>query len=440
MAGAIPLGAAYRRGEDDPVRALERCLAAAGRGWGDRALMALVPSARAGAEAARARFHDGGPRGPLDGVPVVVKDCIDVAGLPTTDGTRVKHEPAAKDAEVVRRLREAGAVVFAKTNMHELGIQPTGVNPHHGTPRNPWAQDRIPGGSSAGSAVAVASGIAPLAIGTDAGGSIRVPAALNGLVGLKPTFGGVPNEGVTALTVDLDATGPIGWTVEDVAAAFEVISGRALERDAEPGRAAVLSDFFEGAEPEVVGAVRGAIAEAFGSPEEARTPACCWAAQIEFVIVPEQAFRLWARLLEEHGPELGADSRVILEVARVMPEQFRRRAQEGRARMREEMGRLLERFDVLLAPAVGSLAPILHPAAGKYGELSTYSIARLAGVTFPANLCGLPACVVPSFREGLPKGVQIIGRPGEEARVLAAARAVEAKYGPRRPPRWHGEP
>src|SRR5207302_8418912 len=213
-------------GSDDPVRALERALAAAERGTDDRAVRGRVPGAPTEAETARQRFARGAPLGPLDGVPIVVKDSMNVKGLPSTDGTSFQTEPAESDAEVVSRLRAAGAIIFAKTNMHEFGIQPTGVNPHHGTPVNPWDPSRIPGGSSSGSAVAVASGIAPIALGSDAGGSIRVPAAINGLVGLKPTFGAVPQEGVAGLTFDLDHSGPIAWTVEDATDVFEVISAR----------------------------------------------------------------------------------------------------------------------------------------------------------------------------------------------------------------------
>src|SRR5258708_2452622 len=142
-----------------------------------------------GAEAGAGGFQRGRRLSPLDGVPVAVKDCMDVLGLPSTNGTRFLTEPRPADAPLVRRLRASGAVIFAKTNMHEFGIQPTGVNPWHGTPVNPWDPSLIPGGSSSGRAVAGASGIAPGALGRDAGGSIPIPATINGLGGLKATFG-----------------------------------------------------------------------------------------------------------------------------------------------------------------------------------------------------------------------------------------------------------
>lgn len=437
--GVAELTRAFAAGTDDPVRALQRCLTAAERGKADRALISLVPGAQADAEASRARHQQRAARGPLDGVPVVVKDCIDVAGMASTNGTKFLTAPVAEDSAVVKRLREAGAVVFAKANMHEFGIQPTGVNPHHGTPVNPWMPDRIPGGSSSGSAVSVATGIAPVAIGTDAGGSVRVPAALNGLVGLKPTFGAVPDAGIARLTEDLDHAGPIAWTVEDATTLFEVLAARKVDRGAQVHSAAVLADFFVGAEERVVSTVRDAISRVFGTGlPEVRTPATAWSAQLEFVLVGMQSANLIGPLLRDHGHEMGPDARFILQVTGAMPEVYRQRAIKGRAKVRAEFAALFEKHDVLLAPAVGSIAPELDAVSRKTGVLDTATMAKLAAVTFPANLAGLPCCAVPCFRDDTPVSLQIIGKPGDEDTVLAAAREVEQVFGARRPPRWHG--
>jgi aspartyl-tRNA(Asn)/glutamyl-tRNA(Gln) amidotransferase subunit A len=435
--GAAPLAKAFREGSDDPLRALERALAAADRGKDDTAILWRVPAASAEAEAAHQRFERGAPLGPLDGVPVAVKDCMDVSGLPSTNGTCFLLEPAARDAPLVARLRAAGAVIFAKTAMHEFGIQPTGVNPHWGTPVNPWDPERIPGGSSSGSAVAVATGIAPVALGSDAGGSIRVPATVNGLVGLKPTFAAVPQEGVAGLTLDLDQCGPIAWTVEDATGVFEVIAARAVDRRARVGSAALLADLFENAEDAAVMAVTAAVAEVFGVLEEVRTPLCAWATPVEFIIVGTDAQKTCATHLRKHAREIAPDTRMILRLGAGLSAD-RARADAVRAGMRRELDALLAKYDVLLGPAIGCFAPRIHPLARVSGELDTAKIARLAAVAFVASLTGHPSCVVPCVRDGLPMGVQIIGRHGDESRVLAAARAFEQKFGPRKPPRWHG--
>lgn len=437
-AGVAALAAAFRDGSDDPVRALDRALLAADRGKDDKAILWRVPTARAAAEAAKSRLSRGQPLSPLDGICVAVKDCIDVEGLPSTNGTRFLIEPMAHDAPLVQRLRAAGAVVFAKTNMHEFGIQPTGVNPWHGTPVNPWDPRRIPGGSSSGSAVAVASGIAPVALGSDAGGSIRVPAAINGLVGLKPTYGAVPQEGVAGLTLDLDHVGPLAWTVEDATLVFEVIAARAVDRAAEVRSAALLTDFFTGGEPGAMQAARDAAREVFGELPSAATPLCAWSTAVEFVIVGTDAQKTCGPYLRDHAGRIAPDTRMILHLGRGLPPSDRKRADEVRIGMRRELDALLGKYHVLVGPAIGCFAPKLHPAAQACGELDTATMALLAAVSFVTNLTGHPCCVVPCVREGLPMGLQIIGRHGDEARVLAAARNVERAFGPRRPGRWHG--
>jgi len=432
------LAAAFRGGQDDPVAALERSLAAARRAEADQVIRCLVPGAMERAQASALRHRNRAPLGPLDGLPMVVKDCIDIRGLPTTNGTRLPVPAAERNATIVDRLEAAGAIIFAKANMHELGIQPTGVNPHHGTPVNPWDGARIPGGSSSGSAVSVATGIAAAAIGTDAGGSIRVPPALNGLVGLKPTYEAVPSDGIAKLTYDLDHVGPICWSADDCAALFEVIAARSLDRSVSPGKLALVADLFEGADAEVASAVRAAARECFGELPEVKAPATAWASAIEFVIVGEQSSQIAKWMLDQHPQLLGPDTRTILRLGGALPASDRQRAGRARQALVAELDRHLQSYDLLLGPTTGIHAPPLHPLAKLHGELDTRTMARLASQTFPANLSGMPACTVPCVREGLPLGLQIIGRRGDEARVLAAARVVESKFPSRRPPRWHG--
>src|SRR5260370_22706689 len=218
-------------------------------------------------------------------------------------------------------------------------------------------------------AVAVASGIAPVALGSDAGGSIRVPATINGMVGLKPTVGAVPQEGVAGLTLDLDHSGPLAWTVSDATDVFEVIAARAVDRNAQVRSAALVSDFFEGAEEGVVSAVSAAVAEVFGALEEVRTPLCAWATAVEFVIVGTDAQKTCAPHLREHAAEIAPDTRMILRLGAGLPASDPAPAHPVRIGMRREVDALLEKYEVLLRAAIGRLAPLIHPAARKYGQL-----------------------------------------------------------------------
>ena len=169
-----------------------------------------------------------------------------------------------------------------------------------------------------------------------------------------------------------------------------------------------------------------------------KTPLCAWATAVEFVIVGTDAQKTTAPHLRDHAREIAPDTRMILQLGAGLRASDREKADKVRTGMRRELDALLEKYDVLAGPAIGCFAPELNPGAEKYGELDTAKIAQLAAVTFVTNLTGHPCCVVPCVRDGLPMGMQIIGRHGDEARVLAAARKVESVFGPRKPPRWHG--
>jgi aspartyl-tRNA(Asn)/glutamyl-tRNA(Gln) amidotransferase subunit A len=199
------------------------------KGEGARTCLSVyADAARGAADAADARQNRGASLGPLDGVIVSIKDLFDVAGEPTRAGSKILAEeapPAAADAPVVQRLRRAGAVIVAKTNMSEFAFSGIGANPHFGTPGNPHDRQRAPGGSSAGAPVAVADGMCEISIGTDTGGSVRVPAALCGLVGFKPSRQRVPTEGAFPLSKTLDSIGPIACSVADCAKADAIMAG-----------------------------------------------------------------------------------------------------------------------------------------------------------------------------------------------------------------------
>src|SRR5215217_1971059 len=197
-------------------------------GEGARACLTVyTETARATADAADARAKSGNSLGPLDGVIVSIKDLFDVAGEPTRAGSRILADapPAKTDAPVVRRLRAAGAIIVAKTNMSEFAFTIVGMNPHYGTPGNPADRTRVPGGSSSGAGVAAVDGMCEIAIGSDTGGSVRVPAALCGIVGFKPSQWRVPTEGAFPLSYSLDSIGPLARSVEDCAKADAVMAG-----------------------------------------------------------------------------------------------------------------------------------------------------------------------------------------------------------------------
>ena len=224
------LHAAYRAGQADPVAVTAQCLARAGAAEPGLFTCLLPARAQAQAQASRARWQAGQPLGPLDGVPVVWKDLFDVAGTPTTAASALRRHapPATQDAAAVAALAAAGAISIGKTGLTEFAYSGLGLNPHFGTPRNRHSHDghRAPGGSSSGSAVAVDAGMALIGMGTDTGGSVRIPAAFNGLVGFKPAIGQVDSSGVFPLSATLDVIGPMARTVQDCAWTYHALLGR----------------------------------------------------------------------------------------------------------------------------------------------------------------------------------------------------------------------
>ena len=236
-------------------------------------LTVLHDAALAAARTAEQEIGGGNYRGPLHGIPVALKDLVMTRGVRTTCGSRIlKDWVPETDATVAARLAAAGAVLLGKLNMHEFAYGPTGVNPHYGTPSNPWGADRMPGGSSSGSGAAVAAGLCAGALGTDTGGSIRIPASLCGIVGLKPTYGRVSRAGVVPLAWSLDHIGPMTRTVADAALLLQALAGH---DPADPSTAAVpVPDYRRGLDGDPrtlrVGVVRGAVLRAAGPGGPAR--------------------------------------------------------------------------------------------------------------------------------------------------------------------------
>lgn len=419
-------------------------------------VLRLDDEALAAARAAEAEIAAGHYRGPLHGLPVAIKDNIAVAGTVTAAGTRfLADHLTPEDAECVRRLRAAGALVVGKTNLHELALGSTTINPHYGATRNPWRTDCIPGGSSGGSAAAVAAGQVPLALGTDSAGSIRMPAAVCGIVGLKPTHGRVSLRGLVAsLTVTTDHIGPMTRTVADAALLLEALAGydpqdpfsrdrpvpsyrEALGRDLRGVRVGVPTDyFFDLLDREVEAAVRAAVRELERL-----------GATLVEVALPDLEAMMEARVgfsgeglafvtpyLRAHPEQFSPELRHRLYASHFILARDYARANRVRRLVQERFAAALRAADLLAAPATPVPAWPLEAhtvtahdyRTGQDVTLPTTHI--LLRLTAPSNLTGLPAVTVPCgfTAGGLPIGLQLIGRPWDEAGVLAAAHAYEA--------------
>jgi aspartyl-tRNA(Asn)/glutamyl-tRNA(Gln) amidotransferase subunit A len=430
MRTAAEMARSVRDGEVSPVELVEDAVRRA-EGWqpainafsqlhGDQALEEAGALGRTG--------------GPLHGVPVAVKDLFDVAGWETTgccEGYR--GQVASADAEAVRRLRAAGAVVIGKTNQHELAAGATNQISTCGPTWNPWDPSRMSGGSSGGSGAAVGAGIVPLALGTDTGGSIRIPASWCGTVGLKTTLGAVPLDGVMPLSPSMDTVGALTLSVRDAALGLAVLAGTAVTSPRPRHGLAVGVPggiFEEAALPEVLAARDGAV------DALARSGAAVVEGVGELRYDPETWARLaWSELFQAHGELLESEgsvhpwTRAFLERGRDEGEASRRRGLREAEQIRVGFERMLERADVLVAPVTPtpSLGVEVREVTLGDGRALDIRAGAISLLTRPANLAGLPALSVPAARydHGLPVGVQLIGRRGEEAALLDAAMVIE---------------
>ena len=405
----------------------------------------LADTARQAAKRAETQASSA-PRGPLFGVPVSIKDLIAVADAPLTFGSRsMAGNVARNDAVAVERLRRAGAIIIGKTTTSEFGCKAVGESPLTGSTRNPWNLSKTAGGSSAGAAASVAAGVTPVAIGTDGGGSIRIPAALTGLFGVKAQFGRVPVFPVAA-TPTLAHVCPIGRDVRDVAMLLGVLAGfderdphsvrdsfpdwlRACERDTRHLKVAWSPSFgYANPDPEVrevaEAAVRaiagmGCVVEEIDAPFD--DPADLWTAEFYAGV----GTRLETALHEQRAL-LDPDVATIVERALAQPAQAYCRAQHRRYDFRERVRAFFERFDLLLSPTL--------PVAGVDAGVSVprgiagRNIVTWVCYTYPFNLTGQPAASIPAgfTRDGLPVGLQIVSRAYREDDLFSIAAALEA--------------
>jgi aspartyl-tRNA(Asn)/glutamyl-tRNA(Gln) amidotransferase subunit A len=375
------------------------------------------------------------------GVPVSVKDLYDTKGIRTTAGSKLYADrvPAA-DAAAVERLNSAGFEIVGKTNLHEFAYGVTTINPHFGTARNPWNLECIAGGSSGGSAVATALGMGLASLGSDTGGSIRIPASLCGVVGLKPTYGLVSVRGMVPLSWSLDHAGPIAKTVEDTAILLGIVSGsddryeKALKEDVSDLRIGVPRKYFyEQLEPPVADATRKALAtfERLGARiADIDLPSTSFHRGVWLQIASPEAYSYHENNLGKHFDKYGPDVRARLEAGRALLSIDYVRAQRARTIMKEECERVFASTDVIITPTLPIPAP-------RIDNLDKAAVAALGRFTRFFNIVGLPAISVPCgfTKEGLPVGMQIAGKAFDDATVLRAAHAYEqdAKWFERRP-------
>lgn len=378
----------------------------------------------------------GRPPGPLAGVPVAVKDLIDIADVPTTAGAHRRfHVTARADATVVTRLRMAGAIIVGKTGLHEFAYGVTNINPHTGPVRNPWDQSRIPGGSSGGSAAAVAAGLSAAALGSDTGGSIRIPASLCGVTGLKPTFGLVPVTGVVPLAWTLDHIGPLTRTVSDAGLLLSVLAQMPQVAHIDGGigglRVGVPRAFFwEGLNADVEAACRDAVAALVArgvAVSDVVVPHAADAGAAVALILGAEAAAVHEPRLREHGELYGEDVRVRLDRGLFLAAADYLLAQRARSFLAREYVQALTGVDVLVTPTtIAPAAPIAEdtPAGAAASLAMSLHYTRF---TNPFNLTGLPALSVPCgfTKQGLPIGLQIVGRPFDEATVLRVGQAFQ---------------
>lgn len=435
------LAVALRKGQTTAVALLEECLdRIATRDLELNAFVTvLAESARTRASEADRELARGHDLGALHGIPISVKDIIDLKGVPTTAASHVRSgHRATADALVLAQLRARGAVFVGKCNLHEFAFGTTGEDSAFGPTRNPIDPGRIPGGSSSGSAVSVAAGMAVISVGTDTGGSIRIPAAACGVVGLKPTFGEISFQGVVPLGATLDHVGPIGLTVGDVALAYEVMADRHLDTrvSSMPNtptsmRLGLLRDYFlDVLDEDVRRAFENTIdrlGRAGHEIHEVQIPHAESIASIYRHTVLYEALQVHARTLKTQPQDYTAGVRDRLKAGLQMTADTYHEAQRQRTLLVQEVDAAIKGCHALVLPTLPIQAPTLGTTRLRVGE-ATYDLRELTlRLTQLFDLSGHPAITVPcgETRQGLPCGAQLVGDRGCTRELLAVASRCE---------------
>ena len=389
----------------------------------------LADRARSRAGAVDAIVAGGGDPGPLAGVPFGVKDLFDVAGLPTTAGAGMRRDaaPATEDAEAVCRLEAAGGVLVATLNMDEYAYGFATVNATFGTTRNPHDPQRLAGGSSGGSAAAVAAGLLPLTLGSDTNGSIRVPAALCGIFGLRPTHGALPLGGAFPFVDRLDVIGPFTRSARELDIAWRALGGLAASANPAPRIARLDGWFMTNVEPGFATALDALDAYLGGLPRVA-LPDVARARSASFLITAAEGGARHLPELKARALEFDPATRDRLIAGALQPAATYAAALEFADRFRSRVEALFTDHDVLIAPAVGGVAPRIDAATIEVDGKQVPARANLGLFTQPLSLAGMPILAAPLRWSGaLPVGVQLVGRWGDEATLLALAERLESE-------------
>jgi aspartyl-tRNA(Asn)/glutamyl-tRNA(Gln) amidotransferase subunit A len=405
-------------------------------GEGERTFLTIYPeAARKGADAADRRARDGTTLGPLDGMIVSIKDLFDVAGEVTRAGSVVlaDAQPASTDAPVVQRLREAGAVIVGKTNMSEFAFTGVGANPHYGTPGNPADRTSVPGGSSSGAAVAVADGMCEISIGTDTGGSTRIPAALCGVVGYKPTKSRVTTEGAFPLSPTLDSVGPIARTVETCAIVDAVLAGEkpwALQPIVLQGLTLAIPQGMPLGEPD------DTVAAQFDAATGRLGRAGVRWSDVDFSLLDDmarvqstatiatvEAWRIHRERIAARGADYDPIVRSRIETGSRVSDADYANMLKDRGKLVKAMDLALAEFDALVLPTTPIVAPTMAAVSTEKGFNRANRL--LLRNTAIANFFDLCAISLPMPGADLPTGLMLFARRGQDRRLFGIAAAVE---------------
>lgn len=380
------------------------------------------------AQAVDARLARKEPLPPLAGVPFGVKDLFDIKGHVTTAGSIVLRNtpPAAQDAAIVARLRAVGAIPVATLNMDEFAYGFATDNAHYGITRNPHDTSRMAGGSSGGSAAAVAAGFLPLTLGTDTNGSIRVPASLCGVWGLKPTIGRLPREGAYPFSASLDVVGHFAGTLDDLKTAFYIMADENPEPEPQALRTACLGGWFaQNLSPALATAINR-VCQHLGLSGTTELPQTPTARAASFLITAAEGGTLHLPRLRTVAEDYDPATRDRLLAGAMLPASTYVQAQRFRRWFRQQVHALFEQVDVLIAPAVMCEAPRLDDPTVLVGGKPASARANLGLYTQPLSLPGLPVLCLPLANTGtLPLGLQLVAAPGREAALFSLARKLE---------------